>query len=106
MPDTYFSGDGNGSSSRPPVSEISISGASNYFDGHVTIEVDTDPHVHAQKLHALIAGLDAVRESDKGEFGSKEQSEIMGWLIYMARNESAAMMKSFAEELSKKFPNG
>jgi hypothetical protein len=104
MPDTYYSGDDNGSSSRPPVSEVSVS--SKYFDGHVTIEVDTDPHVHAQKLHALIAGLDAVHESDKGEFGTKEQSEIMGWLIYMARNESAAMMKSFAEELSQTLPNG
>ena len=92
MPDTYYSGDPNGT---PRRNNIDL--ASKYFDGHVSIEVEGDPHVHAQKLHALIAGLDAVHEAGEGEFGAKEQSEIMGWLIYMIRNESAAMMRSFAE---------
>lgn len=101
MPDTYYSGEPNSAPNREKADP-----ASNHFDGHVSIEVEGDPHVHAQKLHALIAGLDAVHEADGGEFGTKEQSEIMGWLIYMIRNESAAMMRSFAEEHARRSSNG
>ncbi len=101
MPDTLYSGDLAGLPAHSQSCADEVPSPSKYFDGHVTVPVDSEPHIHAQKLHALLAGLDAVHESDE-EFGKKEKSEIICWLLYMATNESAAMMQSFANGFARR----
>jgi hypothetical protein len=51
------------------------------------------PDVHAGKLHALLAGLDCLHDTPL-VFDEGDRSDIRGWLIHMAREESSLLRLS------------
>jgi hypothetical protein len=52
------------------------------------------PDVHAGKLHALLAGLDCLHDTPL-VFEEGDKSDIRGWLIHMAREESVLLRLAF-----------
>jgi hypothetical protein len=52
------------------------------------------PDVHAGRLHALLAGLDCLHDTPM-VFAKRDMSEIRGWLIHMAREESVLLRLAF-----------
>jgi hypothetical protein len=52
-----------------------------------------EPDVHAGKLHALLAGLDCLHDTPL-VFDKEDKSQIRGWLIHMAREESTLLRLS------------
>lgn len=105
MPDTFYSGHLNGAPSRKRPCTRTAVAAADYYDGHTSVEVESEPHIHAQKVHALLASIDAIDDTPQ-TFGEKEKREITAWLLHMARRESEAMMRSFAEESVQRQSNG
>ena len=53
-----------------------------------------EPDVHAGKLHALLAGLDCLHDTPL-VFEENDKSQIRGWLIHMAREESVLLRLAF-----------
>jgi hypothetical protein len=51
------------------------------------------PEIHAGKLHALLAGLDCLHDTPL-VFEENDKSQIRGWLIHMAREESSLLRLS------------
>ena len=52
------------------------------------------PDVHAGRLHALLAGLDCLHDTPL-VFDDGDKSDIRGWLIHMAREESVLLRLAF-----------
>jgi hypothetical protein len=61
-------------------------------DPHTGREIEA-PDVHAGKLHALLAGLDCLHDTPL-VFEEGDKSDIRGWLIHMAREESSLLRLS------------
>ncbi len=61
-------------------------------DPHTGREIEA-PEVHAGKLHALLAGLDCLHDTPL-VFEEGDKSDIRGWLIHMAREESSLLRLS------------
>ena len=55
-----------------------------------------EPDVHAGKLHALLAGLDCLHDTPL-VFEENDKSQIRGWLIHMAREESCKLRLSLLQ---------
>jgi hypothetical protein len=58
-------------------------------DPHTGRQIEA-PDVHAGKLHALLAGLDCLHDTPL-VFEEGDKSDIRGWLIHMAREESTLL---------------
>jgi hypothetical protein len=61
-------------------------------DPHTGRQIEA-PDVHAGKLHALLAGLDCLHDTPL-VFEEGDKSNIRGWLIHMAREESSLLRLS------------
>ncbi len=61
-------------------------------DPHTGRQIEM-PDVHAGKLHALLAGLDCLHDTPL-VFEEGDKSDIRGWLIHMAREESSLLRLS------------